>query len=202
MKISAPASARHGQIVHVERVLRAHVAAGDAIAAIGAGLLFHAEAVIRPMLEIDRDRDRRDVRPELLGARLQRLELLQGGRSRVRLRTQHFGGALVIGQQFAARQRARPPGEREHLLVRNQRHVGIHQGRAAEAVALDHRDVAVVQQFVKPQRIHAAALLLQVAVERVGEVARLPLAAALQNADRRFAVQVAVASRAAVIAPP
>ena len=67
--------ARHRQIVHVDRVLGVHVAAGDAVAAIDARLLWDALRV-RPIDgEVDRDVQRLHLIAELLRAHSQRFYL-------------------------------------------------------------------------------------------------------------------------------
>ena len=145
------AGPRHRQIVHVQGILRADVAAGRAIPALHTAVLPHALGVGAGG---ERDGERSPVGlrvPQALGLELRGgPEMIpQLGREAVlgrALRGQHAPGHLVVlTQGLLGAELVRPGRLAEHLLLRFEHDRAIGQGGAAQPAADDDRHVAVVE---------------------------------------------------------
>ena len=156
----------------------------------------------RSMREVDHDIQRLGRHADFLRSPVERLHLRQ-----LSARGCGFAPAsdapAVEGRQGVVRDRRRPVELLEHLAVRPIATLALISDVPPSPDPLITEMSGIIQQFVQSQRIAGSCASRPPRPAVVsGNVPGLPLLAALQNADRGLGIQIGVASRAAVIAPP
>src|SRR6516165_4133956 len=161
----SPASLCQRQVVHVQRILCANVAAGDAISAVNAFLFDDTLAVCLVdrdslLLEVDRERKGFDQLPQLRSTFLQGLKFFQTAARGMRRHIKSLFRTLVIIPERARlgfanlRRLANPtrPGCK-NIWFRPDGHVRIDERSAPQAASLDHHDVGEGIELVQAQPI-------------------------------------------------
>ena len=169
-----------------ERVLRADVATGHAVAAAVAGRLLDADDV-GPGRE--GHVDRRALERRVPGRDAERVELREVGRvGGVGQRLQHLRCAVVAAVEpfTILAQGLGPAFVVEHVVVGPQRHVRVDERRAAQAATVEHVDLAHAQRIERAAFPDVVVVefdleLLGRAFERVGELAGVELAAPFED---------------------